>query len=77
MTGRVPKNPTKDGPWGKLSKFCEKNNIELIYISDLIKNFALELQNKSPRKGDNIGKLEGTSRFLLYLVHDDLFKFEH
>lgn len=75
ITGNKPKN-SKDGPWSRLEKFCEENDIELIDINTIIWRFIESLREKVGMKG-NMGKEEGVTRFLIHLIRNDFIRTEN
>lgn len=58
VTSGKPKKGRGDGPWDRLQKFCNKNNIELVEINTVINDLLSELKKKYP-KPDRVGKEEG------------------
>ena len=73
VTSGKPKKSRGNGPWDRLQTFCNKNGIELIEISSIIKELIVELKTKYP-KPEKVGKEEGIARFLIHLIHNNFLK---
>ena len=73
VTSGKPKSDKKDGPWGRLQKKCNRNDIELIEINTIITKLIEELKKKYPNKY-KIGKIKGISRAMLHLVQHDFIR---
>jgi len=73
VTSGKPKSDKKDGPWARLQKECDRNDIELIEINTIIIKLIEELRKKYPSKY-KIGKLKGISRAMLHLIHHDFIR---
>jgi hypothetical protein len=70
VTSGKPKKRTGNGPWDRLQKFCDNNEIQLVEINDIISELISELKKKYP-KPNEVGKEAGIARFLIHLAHND------
>lgn len=73
VTSGKPKKGRGNGPWQRLEKFCQKNEITLVEINDVINDLISELRKKYP-KPYKIGKEEGIARLLIHLIHNCFLK---
>ncbi len=73
VTSGKPKSDKKDGPWARLQKECNRNDIDLIEINTIITKLIEELREKYLSKY-KIGKITGISRAILHLAHNNFLK---
>jgi len=73
VTSGKPKKGSGDGPWNRLTQFCEKHDIKLLEIDTVISDLASQLKKKYP-KSDRVGKEPPLARFLLHLIHSGFLK---